>query len=144
MSLVRDVLKNKDVKVWTIDCGATAMDATIRMNEHRIGAMVVMDGDKIAGIFTERDLLNRVVAAKKDPSATPIRDVMTSRLACCTLDTTVEECRTVMTSHKMRHLPVVENDKLLGIISSGDILARKVVDHEETIRYLHEYMHGSS
>ena len=106
--------------------------------------MVVQNAGKIAGIFTERDLLNRVVATGLDPAATPVRDVMTTKLAVCTRDTTIEECRSAMTRNKMRHLPVVESGSLVGIISSGDILSRELVDQEETIRYLHEYMHGPS
>ena len=142
MSLVRAVLERKGSEVATIDVGASALDAAKRMHERHIGALVVMDGEQVAGIFTERDLLNRVVAVAKDPAGTVVRDVMTAKVAACTCDTTVEECRSAMTKNKMRHLPVVEGGKLVGIISSGDILARELVDQEETIRYLHEYMQG--
>jgi CBS domain-containing protein len=101
-----------------------------------------MDGDTIAGIFTERDLLNRIVAARRDADVTPVDEVMTERVAFCEPDTTLESCRTTMTRNKLRHLPVVHDGRLVGIISSGDILARELHDQEETIRYLHEYMHG--
>lgn len=143
MSLVRDVLNKKGTGVTTLDLGATAHDAAEMMHRNHIGSVVIVDDGKIAGIFTERDLLNRVVAPGLDPAATPVRDVMTTKLAVCARDTTIEECRGVMTRSKLRHLPVVENGDLIGIISSGDILSRELVDQEETIRYLHEYMHGS-
>jgi CBS domain-containing protein len=142
MSLVRDVLATKDASVCTIGPDKTVLDAAVLMNHCRIGALVVLDGEKIAGIFTERDVMNRVVAEKKDAETTTVREVMTTKVAFCEQDTTLETCRGVMTKHKIRHLPVVENGKLLGMISSGDILARRIAEHEETIKYLHEYMQG--
>lgn len=144
MSLVRDVLAGKDSDVCTIGPDKTVLDAAALMNHRRIGAVVVIDGDKIVGIFTERDVMNRVVADKKDAATTMIREVMTTKVAFCEQDTTLEACRGVMTKHKIRHLPVVEDGKLRGMISSGDILARRLQEHEETIKYLHEYMHGPS
>jgi len=144
MSLVRDVLAAKDSDVCTIGPDKTVLDAAALMNHCRIGAVVVIDGDKIVGIFTERDVMNRVVAEEKDAATTAIRDVMTTKVAFCEQDTTLEACRGVMTKHKIRHLPVVEDGKLRGMISSGDILARRLLEHEETIKYLHEYMHGPS
>lgn len=142
MSLVRDVLAGKDPEVCTIGPDKTVHHAAALMNHRRIGAVVVLDGDKIVGIFTERDVMNRVVAEKKDAATTTIREVMTTKVAFCEQDTTLEACRGVMTKHKIRHLPVVEGGKLRGMISSGDILARRLQEHEETIKYLHEYMHG--
>jgi len=143
MSLVRDVLAKKGAHVLSVARSATVLDAAELMNKHHIGAVIVMDGEKIAGIFTERDILNRVVAKRADPATTRVEDVMTERVAFCTRDSSVESCRTIMTKHKLRHLPVVENDRLMGMISSGDILARELQDQEETIRYLHEYIHGA-
>jgi len=143
MSLVRDVLRKKGGNVTTIAPGSTVFEAAKLMHQDRIGALVVMDGEEIIGIFTERDLLNRVVADRLDPDITQIYEVMTGRVAFCTRDTTVEACRTIMTRHRLRHLPVVEDGRLLGIISAGDILARELADQEETIKYLHEYMLGA-
>lgn len=142
MSLVRHVLEVKGASVATIEIKETVLIAAKRMHERHIGALVVMNGDSIKGIFTERDLLNRVIANGLDPAKTPVQEVMTARVAFCTRDTSLEACRSAMTKNKMRHLPVVEEGKLMGIISSGDILARELKDHEETIRYLHEYMQG--
>ncbi len=142
MPKVRDLLKRKGSDVVTIDLEATVLDAAKKMNERRIGAVVVMQGEKIVGIFTERDVMNRVVAPLRDPAATRVRDVMTAKVAFCTPETPLEECRTAMTRHKIRHLPVVEDGKLAGLLSSGDLLARELAAQEETIRYLHEYMQG--
>lgn len=143
MSLVRDVLRKKGGSVTTIAPSSTVYEAVKLMHQDRIGALVVMDSDEIIGIFTERDLLNRVVSDRLDPDITQIYEVMTGRVAFCTRDTTVESCRTIMTRHRLRHLPVVEDGRLLGIISAGDILARELADQEETIKYLHEYMLGA-
>lgn len=142
MSLVRDILNRKGSSVATIAGGATVLEAAKSMKSHQIGALVVKDGDKVVGIFTERDVMNRIVAEGKNPAEVTVREAMTAKVAACTCATTVEECRAAMTRNKMRHLPVVEDGKLVGIISSGDILSRELVDQEETIRYLHEYMHG--
>ena len=142
MPIVRDILEAKGTKVSTINPDQTVLDAATLMNQQRIGAVMVLEGENISGIFTERDVLNRVVAVRKDPATTKVRDVMTTEIACCTLDTKIEACRSAMTKNKIRHLPVIEDSKLHGIISSGDILARELKDQAETIRYLHEYMHG--
>lgn len=142
MSTVKDVLSGKGGDVATVTIDASAMDAVCLMNKRRIGAVIVMNGSQIAGIFTERDVMNRIVFAGKDARATPVREVMTEKVAFCVKNTTLEACRTVMTRHKLRHLPVIENGKLVGIISSGDILARELKDQEETIKFLHEYMQG--
>jgi CBS domain-containing protein len=143
MSLVRDVLaKKQSTEVTAVTPQETVLEAARRMHDRRIGAVLVVEDGRIAGIFTERDLLNRVVAENRDAENTPVGEVMTDRVAFCTRDTPLESCRAIMTRHKLRHLPVVENGRLLGMISSGDILARELQDHEETIRYLHEYMHG--
>ncbi|MBK8268929.1 MAG: CBS domain-containing protein [Planctomycetes bacterium] len=142
MSLVRHVLETKGTSVWTVHKDQSALEAAKLMHEKHIGSVVVMSADVVVGIFTERDLMNRVVAEQRDASKTKVIDVMTGRIAICTRDTTLESCRSAMTKNKMRHLPVVEDGKLLGIISSGDILARELQDQEETLRYLHEYMVG--
>ena len=142
MPKVRDILRQKGNDVETIGPDATVLEAATRMNKRRIGALVVMHVEKVGGVFTERDVMNRVVATRKDPATTYVREVMTEKVACCTLETTVEECRTVMTNHKIRHLPVVDGDKLVGLLSSGDLLARELAAQEETIRYLQEYVTG--
>lgn len=142
MPNAQTVLDRKGGDVATIERKSTVLDAAKRMNQFHIGAVVVRDADKIVGIFTERDILNRVVAAGRDPKTTIIGDVMTSPMACCRRDTKLSECRTVMTQKRIRHLPVVEDGQLYGIISIGDIMASEVADQQATIEYLHEYLHG--
>ena len=142
MSFVRDVLAAKTGDVATIDRDATVLEAARRMRERHIGALVVLAEGRIVGIFTERDMLYRIVAAERDPAATLVCDVMTDRVAFCAADTPLEACRTAMSRNRIRHLPVVEDGGLRGMILSGDILARELEDQQETIRWMHEYMNG--
>lgn len=143
MYTVQHVLDKKGDSVATIDADATALDAAAVMNERHIGALVVTRHDKVIGIFTERDILNRVVAAQSPPAETLVKDVMTTPVACCRRNTTEAECRAVMRKKRIRHLTVVEEDRLVGIISIGDIIEDESAEKDDTIHYLHEYLYGS-
>jgi CBS domain-containing protein len=140
MVSVQKILDNKGHEVVSIDHEAKVVDAARLMNERRIGALVVTRGEKVVGIFTERDILNRVVAPLRDPAATAVHEVMTSPVACCSPETGRPECRAVMRNRRIRHLPVVQDERLVGIISIGDILEVEGAEQQETIRYLYEYM----
>ncbi|MEK6798209.1 MAG: CBS domain-containing protein [Planctomycetota bacterium] len=142
MPTAQSILNRKGTTVATIDREAVVLDAATLMNQRRIGALVVTSGEKVVGIFTERDVLNRIVAAGLDPRTTHVGKVMTSPTACCRRDTKLSECRSVMTEKRIRHLPVVEDGKLYGMVSAGDILASEVAEQQATIEYLNEYLHG--
>lgn len=142
MSRARDILARKSPDVTTIDHNATVREAAVAMNAHHIGSLIVTDGEKAIGIFTERDILRRVVAADRDPNATRVGEVMTTPVACCRRDTLLSECRGIMTQKRIRHLPVVEEGRLLGMLSSGDVLAHEVHDQQTTIEYFAEYIYG--
>ena len=142
MPTAQSVLDRKGTEVATVDRQATILDSARLMNDRRIGALVVVEGDKVVGIFTERDILCRVVAAERDPAKTRVGEVMTSPMACCRRDTKLTGCKAVMTEKRIRHLPVVESGRLYGMISSGDILALDSDDQQATIEYLNEYLHG--
>lgn len=142
MATVQAILDKKGREVITVAAHRTALDAARLMNERGIGGLVVTDSDRLLGIFTERDILRRVVAAGRDPGGTPIRDVMTTPVACCRPETSIQECRSVMTAKRIRHLPVVDDDGLCGIVTSGDVMAYRVEEHEDTIRYLESYVFG--
>ncbi len=143
MHTVRSILERKPRgEVVSIAEDATVLDASKVMNEHRIGALVVTRDDKVVGIFTERDVLNRVVAMQKIPASVTVGDVMTAPVAVCSPDTSRAECRTVMRGKRIRHLPVVEDDALIGMISIGDLTEDAEAEQDETIRYLYEYMVG--
>ena len=142
MHTVQQILETKGKAVFSIAEDATAMDAAKVMNDHHIGALVVTRGEKVVGIFTERDILNRVVAQQRAPAETVVRDVMTTPVACCAPGTSRAECRGVMRGRRIRHLPVVDDDRLVGMISIGDITAREATDQASTIQYLHDYLYG--
>lgn len=144
METVEELLAKKPARVMNVGAEATVLEAAKLMNHHRIGALVVTRGEEVVGIFTERDILNRIVAEQRDAAKVAVRDVMTTPVACCTRATTLDECRSVMTNKRIRHLPVVEDNKLLGMVSSGDILAQQSAQQQETIRYLHDYLYGGT
>ena len=142
MSTAEVLLKRKGEEVVTIEKDASILEAAKKMNEKRIGALIVVSGEQAVGIFTERDILTHVIAAQRSVTETSVGQVMTSPMACCTRTTTVAECKAVMTEKKIRHLPVVEEGTLYGMISSGDVLANEVANQEDTIRYLSQYLYG--
>lgn len=119
----------------------TALAAAKRMNERRIGALVVLDDrGRLAGIVSERDILTRVVAADKRPDQTRVADIMTKTVVTCAPDTRLPELRRVMRERRVRHVPVVEGDRVVGMISIGDVNAAEAGVMSETIRYLEQYM----
>ena len=144
MNTVQHVIQKKGPTVQSIDADATVLDAALLMNQFRIGSLVVTKGDAVIGIFTERDILGRVVAQEAHPRNLRVGDVMTSPVAVCTPTTPLAECRTIMREKRIRHLPVVENDRLIGMLSIGDILAESEQQQAETIHFLYEYMHGGA
>lgn len=143
MATVNDVLEKKGFQVFSIGPKASVLDASLIMNEHRIGGLVVMVGGKVKGIFTERDVLRRVVAKRLDPADVVIKDVMTKDVCCCKRDASIEEARSTFMTKRIRHLPVIdEKGRLVGLISIGDINGWKLSGQEQTIQYLHEYLYG--
>lgn len=142
MPTAQNILDRKGQDVATIAKSANVLEAATLMNQKRIGALVVSDGDRIVGIFTERDILNRVVAKEAVPHETIVGDVMTSPMVICRRNTRLAEIRVTMTTKRIRHLPIVEDGKLLGLVSAGDVLASEVAEQQATIEYLHDYLYG--
>jgi CBS domain-containing protein len=143
MALVREILTNKGGQVWSVGKDATVLQAAMLMTEHKIGALVVLDREQIAGMFSERDVLQRVVGEQRDPTRTTVGEVMTAEVACCTPETTIEEARLAMKDRRIRHIPVVDNNgKLIGLISIGDLNAFEAASQEQTIFLMHEYIYG--
>jgi len=142
MTTVKDILDRKGLDVAVIDGSASVLEAARVMNTKRIGALVVMKGRQVVGIFTERDIMNRVAATQRSPADTTVDEVMTASVACCERSTSLAECNAIMTQKRIRHLPVVENGKVAGIVSSGDILAQEAAIKAQTIHYLNEYLYG--
>jgi signal-transduction protein with cAMP-binding, CBS, and nucleotidyltransferase domain len=144
MGSVCDILQQKQSgALRCVEPQETVLNATQRMNEHGIGALLVMENDRLVGIFTERDVLRRVVAAELAPASVKVADVMTTNIACCTPETSIDDARNVFRQHRIRHLPIVNSDgNVLGMISIGDLNAYDAIHQEVTIHFLHEYLHG--
>jgi CBS domain-containing protein len=140
MPTVRDLLARKSGEVISIAPSDSALHAAQIMNQHGIGGLVVMDHGMLQGVFTERDILRRVVAAGRNPGSTPVQEVMTAPVITCLPDTSVEECGAIMSGKRIRHLPVTDDRGLVGLVTSGDLLAFQVAEHTATIKYLNSYM----
>jgi CBS domain-containing protein len=115
------VLKEKSSSVHCIAVDSTIDAAVAEMNLQRIGSVMVKDSERVVGIFTERDVLTRVVSDGRDPKTTPVREVMTEQFKFITRDTSVEDAMQMMTDKRVRHLPVMDGEKLLGLVSIGDV-----------------------
>lgn len=143
MSTLSHILAGKPPIVHSVAPTDSVLAATQRMNRHKIGALLVMESGQIIGILTERDILQRVVAADKNPHQTRVAEVMTREVIFCDPDTATEEASSIMKTHRVRHLPVCDQDgRLLGMVSIGDLNARHANEQEITIHYLHEYVYG--
>jgi CBS domain-containing protein len=140
MATARELLDRKGHAVFSVSPNATAHDSAKVMCENGIGAVLVLDGDTLVGIFTERDALRRVVVPGHDPRATRVEDVMTKAMVTCVPDTSLDECGAIMTTRRIRHLPVVDEKGLHGLVSIGDLLASRVAEQEDTIKFLNDYM----
>jgi CBS domain-containing protein len=139
MSSVANLLKSKGRQVVTIEPDATVLQAARLMNTHHIGSLVVVENGQPIGIFTERDVLTRIVAAERSPGGTKVRDVMTARVLTCTPDTSLDALRHTIRVERVRHIPVVEDSKLCGMVSIGDLNTAEVKVLAETISYLEQY-----
>jgi len=142
MATVRQILDAKGHDVATIGPDDTVYDAIKKMADRNIGSLVVTEGDKIAGIITERHYARNVVLKGKTSPDTLVKDIMSTRVVCAWPDQSVEECMAVMTDKSVRHLPVLENKHLAGLVSIGD-LVKSIISHQKfTIEQLERYIGG--
>ncbi|MCX5747386.1 MAG: CBS domain-containing protein [Proteobacteria bacterium] len=142
-SRIQHVLERKGATVESAPPRMSVLTAVERMNELKIGALVVIDEQergRLLGILTERDILARVVATGRAPDATSIDEVMTRALVVVSAQATVDEAMILMTDHRLRHLPVVDGDRVCGLISIGDLTSWLVRDQQRTIDDLHDYI----
>jgi CBS domain-containing protein len=135
-----ELLAAKPKGVHAVGVKATVLDALKLMAEKDIGAVLVVDREKLVGILTERDYARKGVLAGRLAKDTPVREMMTSKVVTVTPEHTVQQCMAIMSDHKIRHLPVVENNKILGVLSIRDLVAEVVSHHEHVIRDLERDM----
>ncbi len=124
----------------TIRPDARVYDALKLMAAEEIGALLVVDGERLVGIISERDYARKVILHGKSSHDIPVRDIMTERVVCVTQDRTVEECMALMTDKHVRHLPVIESDRLIGVVSIGDLVKEKISEQQFTIKQLESYI----
>ncbi len=142
MGRVADLIRAKGHDVYTIESGASVYDAVRTMVDHNVGSLLVVDHGEIGGIITERDYLREIVLKGRTSKATEVRAIMTSRVVCVGPNDSIEECMAVMTEKRIRHLPVLENGRLAGLVSIGDVVKQLSKDQRAEIRYLTDYITG--
>ena len=142
MITVRQILEEKGHQVWTIGPDETVYKALMIMADKDIGALVVVENDQVVGIVSERDYARKVVLKGKTSLDTPVRDIMTPQVYFVNPDCSAEECMALMTEKRVRHLPVMENNKLVGVVSIGDVVKSIISSQKVTIEHLQNYIMG--
>jgi CBS domain-containing protein len=143
MTTVRNILQSKGSDIWSTAPDTLVFDALKVMAEKNVGALLVMEGNQLIGIFSERDYARKVVLKGESSHHIAIRNVMTSGVISVTPDQSIEDCMALMTGKHIRHLPVLENSKLVGLISIGDVVKAIISQHEDTIKQLENYITGA-
>ena len=139
---IRILLEQKSADVFTIPSTVTVAEAVREMNAHKVGSVLIMDDGKLVGIFTERDVLRRVVGENIDPAATPVTQVMTAGVLTVGPASTVQQVMDIFTEKRCRHLPVMEDDRLVGLISIGDVSRWVANVHRAEAESLRQYISG--
>lgn len=142
MKSVRDILKVKGSDVWCVEPNATVFDALRRMAEKEVGALVVTEGAQVVGLISEREYARKVVLQGRTSPTTLVKEIMISPVVYIHLDQAIEECMSLMTEKRTRHLPVIEDGKLVGLISIGDIVKSIIADQQFLIEQLVRYVSG--
>jgi len=142
MKLVKQILQGKTRGVLAISPDATVYDALKLMAEEEVGALLVIDADKLVGIITERDYARKVILHGKSSKEIQVRDIMTSKIVYVSTMHTVDECMALMTDKRVRHLPVYEDNRLVGVVSIGDLVKEAISEREYIIKQLESYIMG--
>jgi CBS domain-containing protein len=142
MKTVKDILRIKGHDVWSTTPDATVYQALQTMAEKNVGALVVLDADTVVGIMSERDYARKVILHGRSSKEIRVREIMTSDVYYVRPDQNIEDCMALMTDKRVRHLPALENDQLVGVISIGDVVKTLIAEHESTIKHLEDYITG--
>jgi CBS domain-containing protein len=140
MATVKQLLKAKGHDIWSVGPEASVYDAIELMANKEVGALVVMEGDSLVGVLSERDYARKVVLQGRSSKGTKIKEIMTSRVVYARPEQTVEECMAMMTDKRIRHLPVMDGDELLGVISIGDLVKAIIEEQQHVIEQLEQYI----
>ncbi len=144
MYSVKDILNEKGYEVHTIEPEATVYDALKKMAGKNIGALLVEKDGKVVGVFSERDYARKIILMGKSSKESTVGELLSERIFYVKLTTTTNECMQIMTDHRVRHLPVMDNDKLVGIVSIGDIVNKIIQGQKNTIQQLEDYILGKT
>jgi CBS domain-containing protein len=139
---VRHLLDRKGRAIYFVESDAPVLEAIQLMADHHIGALLVMRGDELLGIVSERDYARKVILLGRSSSETPVWQIMSSPVITVTLNSTVDECMRLCTEHRIRHLPVVEGHRVVGVVSIGDLVKAVIHDQQQTIEQLESYIHS--
>lgn len=142
MNTLHQLLSAKGDDVFSINPDATVLDAIKLMAEKQIGALLVMEGDKLVGMISERDYARQVILKGRASNTTPVRDIMTPRVIYAPAEQTVQKSLSIMTEKRIRHLPVMEDGKVIGVISLGDLVKTIITEQQLTIEELERYIAG--
>lgn len=142
MKLVQHLLAAKGNQVISVAPDTSVFDAIKLMADEGIGSLVVLDGDALAGIVTERDYARKVILKGRSSEATPVADIMTAEVLTTTPDASVDRCMAMMSGKRCRHLPVMEDGAIVGMISIGDLVQAIIADQKEEIEQLEQYISG--
>ena len=140
MASVRQVLQSKGHDIWSIGPELSVYDAIAMMAQQEVGALVVLDGETLVGVLSERDYARKVVLQGRSSRDTKIKDIMTTRVAFARPDQSVQDCMAMMTDKRIRHLPVMDGDELLGVISIGDLVKSIIEEQQHVIEQLEQYI----
>lgn len=142
MTTLKMLLKGKGHDVWSVHPDDTVLDAIKMLAEKDIGALIVIKDDKPVGIFTERDYARNVYLKGKSSLDTVVRDVMVAPVICVKPGQTVDECMALMTAKRFRHLPIMDGDELVGMVSIGDLVKSVIAEQQFTIEQMEQYIHS--
>jgi CBS domain-containing protein len=140
---VNDILRRKGNQVVSIPPHATVLDALRLMADKNLGALLIMDDNRLAGIFTERDYARKIILLGRNSKDTPITEVMTANVRTITVETDISECMKMMTEKTIRHLPVMESESVIGIVSIGDVVKHLMEEQQGIIEHLESYIAGA-
>jgi CBS domain-containing protein len=143
MATVRDMLRTKGFDIWSIAPDTTVYDALKLMADKNIGAVLVMEAENLVGILSERDYARKVALLGRSAMDTPAGEIMTDRVICVRPEESAEQCMALMTDKHVRHLPVFEDERLLGVISIGDVVKATISEQEFIIEQLEHYIRGT-
>jgi len=143
MQTVQQLLNRKGSQVWSVAPEHSVYEATSQLAERNVGALIVLDEERLVGIFSERDCVRRVLLARRSLTDTRVRDVMTSTVKTARLHDSVDRCMRVMTELRIRHLPVLEEERVVGLVSVGDLVKAQLSDQESLIHDLESYISGT-